>query len=56
MNARGWKLPEIPGSGLWELVVDHYRVVYRTTAKTVEVLTVFEGHRVLRPEEVPKTE
>ena len=53
---RGRKLPEIPGSGLRELVVDHYRIVYRKTANAVEVLTVFEGHRLLRPEELPKTE
>lgn len=53
---RGRKRPEIPGSGLRELVVDHYRIVYRKTASTVEVLTVFEGHRPLRAEEIPKTD
>lgn len=52
---RGRRLPEIPGSDLRELVVDHYRIVYRKTENTVEVLTVFEGHRLLRPEEVSKT-
>jgi addiction module RelE/StbE family toxin len=49
---RGRKLPEIPGGGLRELVVDHYRIVYRKTASTIEILTVFEGHRLLRPEEL----
>ena len=53
---RGRKLPELPGSGLRELVVDRYRIVYRKTASTVEVLTVFEGHRLLRREELPKAE
>ena len=53
---RGRKLPEIPGSGLRELVVDHYRIVYRKTASTIEILTVFEGHRLLRREELPKDE
>jgi len=53
---RGRKLPEIPGSGLRELVVDHYRIVYRKTTSTIEILTVFEGHRLLRREELPKAE
>lgn len=53
---RGRKLPEIPGSGLRELVIDHYRIVYRKTANTVEILTVFEGHRLLRREELSKSE
>jgi len=50
---RGRKLPEIPGSGLRELIVDSYRIVYRRTPHTVEVLTVFEGHRLLRRGELP---
>lgn len=50
---RGRRLPEIPGSGLRELVVDHYRIVYRRTAAAVQILTVFEGHRLLRPDETP---
>jgi plasmid stabilization system protein ParE len=53
---RGRKLPEIPGSGLREFVVDHYRIVYRKTASTIEILTVFEGHRLLRREELPTDE
>jgi addiction module RelE/StbE family toxin len=52
----GRKLREIPGSGLRDLVVDPYRIVYRKTANSVEVLTVFEGHRLPRREEPPKTE
>jgi addiction module RelE/StbE family toxin len=51
---RGRKLPEIPGSGLRELVVNHYRIVYRRTSNTIDVLTVFEGHRLLRREELPE--
>ena len=50
---RGRKLSEIPGSGLRELVVDRYRIVYRRTPHTIEVLTVFEGHRLLRRDELP---
>ena len=51
---RGRKLPEIPSSGLRELVVNRYRIVYRRLSNTIEVLTVFEGHRLLRREELPK--
>ena len=51
---RGRKLPEIPGSGLRELLVGNYRVVYRRGSKAIEVLTVFEGHRLLRREELPE--
>lgn len=45
---RGRKPPELPGSELRELVVDGYRIVYRRTTSRTEILTVFEGHRLLR--------
>lgn len=51
---RGRRLPEMLASGLRELVVGKYRIVYRRGSQLVEVLTVFEGHRLLRPEELPK--
>ena len=44
---RGRRVPELPDSGLRELIVGNYRVVYRRTSEAVEVLTVFEGHRRL---------
>ena len=40
---RGRKLPELPESGLRELVVGSYRLVYRRSVRTIEVLTVFEA-------------
>ncbi len=49
---RGRRLPELPESGLRELLVGNYRIVYRRTPKTVEVLTVLEGHRLLRENEL----
>jgi addiction module RelE/StbE family toxin len=49
---RGRRLADLPHSGLRELIVDNYRLVYRRTPKAVEVLTVFEGHRLLRPDEL----
>ncbi len=51
---RGRKLPEIPGTGLRELVVDSFRIVYRRRPNKIEVLTVFEGHRLLRRDELPE--
>lgn len=49
---RGRKLPEIPNSGLRELVVDNYRIVYRRRSGGIEILTVFEGHRLLPREDL----
>ena len=43
----GRTVPELPGSGLRELIEGNYRIVYRVRASTVEILTVFEGHRRL---------
>jgi len=43
---RGRRVPELPDSGLRELVDGSYRIVYRVHSKRVEVLTVFEGHRL----------
>lgn len=49
---RGRRLPEIPESGLREIVVGNYRIVYRRGSRAIEVLTVFEGHRLLSREEL----
>ena len=49
---RGRVVPELPGSGLREVIHRGYRIVYRATAKRVEILTVFEGHRLLRKDEL----
>ena len=48
----GRKLPEMPKSSLRELIESNYRIVYRVTGETVEILTVFERHRQLREDEV----
>jgi plasmid stabilization system protein ParE len=42
---RGRLLPELPESGLRDLVVRGYRIVYRPSERSVEILSVFEGHR-----------
>jgi plasmid stabilization system protein ParE len=42
----GRRVPEVPKSGLRELVEANYRIVYRIHEGTVEILTVFEAHRL----------
>ena len=49
---QGRRLTELPESGLRELIVGNYRIVYRRTRQSVEVLTVFEAHRLLRVDEL----
>ncbi len=41
----GRAVPELQESKLRELIEGNYRIVYRVRGKTVQVLTVFEGHR-----------
>ncbi len=38
-------VPEFPESKLRELIEGNHRIVYRVRGKTIQVLTVFEGHR-----------
>ncbi len=44
----GRAVPEVPGRELRELIEGHYRIVYRTTDDSVEILTVFESHKMMR--------
>ncbi len=48
----GRLVPEVPQGDLRELIVNSYRIVYRVRAERVEVLTVFEGHRLLDVDEI----
>lgn len=48
---RGRRLREMPSAGLRELLIGNYRIIYRVTSNTIEILTVFEGHRLLRDDE-----
>jgi toxin ParE1/3/4 len=43
----GRQLPEVSGGVLRELIEGNYRIVYRVRKKTVEIITVFEAHRLL---------
>jgi plasmid stabilization system protein ParE len=48
----GRVVPELARSEIREILVGKYRIVYRRTPAYIEILTVFEGHRSLRIEEL----
>lgn len=48
----GRAVPELARSEIREILVGNYRIVYRRTPAHIEILTVFEGHRSLRIEEL----
>jgi len=41
-------VPELANPDIRELLFKKYRIVYRLKANCIEILTVFEGHRLLR--------
>jgi toxin ParE1/3/4 len=45
-------VPDIAHPEIRELLFKKYRIVYRIKTKTIEILTVFEGHRLLRLDEI----
>ncbi len=52
-NPRAGRIvPEIANPDIRELIFRSYRIVYRLTESTIEILSVFEGHRLLRIDEI----
>jgi plasmid stabilization system protein ParE len=47
-------VPEVQREDVREVLLGSYRIVYRTTKGGIEVLTVFEGHRLLPRGSVPE--
>jgi addiction module RelE/StbE family toxin len=47
----GRTVPEISNPDIRELIFRKYRIVYRINKNNLEILTVFEGHRLLRVDE-----
>lgn len=43
----GLQVPEVPGSDLREVLDGNYRIVYRIRKRNIEIITVFEAHRLL---------
>lgn len=48
----GRRVPEIERDDVRETFLRSYRLVYRVEADGITVLTVFEGHRLLREGEI----
>lgn len=52
MPLAGRVVPELNRPTIREVFERTYRIVYRVDQDQIYVLTVFEGHRLLRPEEL----
>jgi addiction module RelE/StbE family toxin len=48
----GRTVPEVSNPDIREVLFKKYRIVYRVNKNNVEILTVFEGHRLLRVDEI----
>ena len=48
----GRTVPEIANPNVRELIFKNYRIVYRLYEERIEILTVFEGHMLLRIGEI----
>ena len=49
---RGRIVPELSISEIREIVYKNYRIVYLLKKNSVDILTVFESHRLLKKEEI----
>jgi addiction module RelE/StbE family toxin len=49
---RGRTVPEISNPDIRELIFKKYRIVFRIKGNSFYILTVFEGHRLLRIDEI----
>ncbi len=49
---KGRIVPELSIEQIRELLYKNYRIVYYRKKTTIEILTVFEGHQLLKKEEV----
>lgn len=56
LPSSGRRVPEIARDDVRELRRRSYRVVYLVTATHVDILTVFEGHRLLPSNVIPDRE
>lgn len=41
-------VPELKDSGIREIVLGNYRIVYRLKKEVVEILTIYHGARIMR--------
>ncbi|MCX6169641.1 MAG: type II toxin-antitoxin system RelE/ParE family toxin [Ignavibacteriales bacterium] len=52
---KGRIVPELSLENIRELIYKNYRIVYLVKKNSVDVLTVFEGHQLLKKEEIFKS-
>ncbi len=50
---KGRIVPELSITQIREILHKNYRIVYLLKKNSIEILTVFEGHRLLRKEDIP---
>ena len=48
----GRVVPEFSNPVLRELIIKNYKIVYRINKSKIEILTVFESHRLIRRDEI----
>jgi addiction module RelE/StbE family toxin len=53
---RGRIVPELGRPEIREIFVGNYRIIYRCRKDTVEVLTIYHGARLFRPEAIGHAE
>lgn len=51
---KGRMVPELAIEQIREVLYKGYRIVYHRKGKTIEILTVFEGHQLLKEKETLK--
>ena len=51
---KGRIVPELSLDNIRELIHKNYRIVYLVKKNSIDILTVFEGHRLLKDEEIQK--
>jgi len=49
---KGRVVPELSHSNIRELLYKKYRIVYLIKKDRIEILTLFEGHRLLKSEDI----
>ena len=52
---KGRVVPELSLENIREIIYKNYRIVYLIRKKSIEILTVFEGHQLLKIDEVLKS-
>ena len=52
---KGRIVPELSFENIRELLYQNYRIVYLVKKNSIDILTVFEGHQLLKKEEIFKS-